>query len=196
MSQWSVRRQVGVTPRTFATILGALGVLAGVLLLLLPVSATVDGQSYGCGSPAVAIRNGVAFGDVLANARQGDVIPVTTLRAACSAARDSRGTPGWTALGLGVATVAGARFVRWSGRAYAITYGSRNARMVTLRGVTGKSRYTVPSSCVNRSLAVTLSTCVSPAATATDMSPTVPWVNTTLDADSIAEFAAPEGVPV
>lgn len=102
-----------VSPRTFAAILGTLAVVAGLLLLFLPLTTTVNGNPVSCGSPAVASRH-AEVGSALASIGHAQVAPIAAIETACASARGGRETGGWVLVGLGVVAVAGATLVRWT----------------------------------------------------------------------------------
>lgn len=116
MTTTAARRTI--RPRTFAAILGALAVLASLLLLFLPLSTSVNGNAVACGSAAVANQHAMrssAFEASLASIDRGDrIAPIAQAESACASARHARADFGWALLGVGVVVVAGARFVRWS----------------------------------------------------------------------------------
>ena len=97
-----------ISPKTFATALGVLGILAGIILLFSPVHASIVGEALDCG-PAGHPRSEPVAAD-------GEYTDNFLAAAACSEETHSRGVPAWIALGAGVVVLAGARFVRWSVR--------------------------------------------------------------------------------
>lgn len=119
MSQPTTHRSLTISPRTFTTWLGAALAVVGLLLLLvLPVSASVDGVSVGCGTGLSASR-GAANKDATADYSAAfDGLPghSTTFEDACAAARSARAPWGWVLVGAGGVVLAGARLVRWSGQ--------------------------------------------------------------------------------
>lgn len=94
-----------ISPKTFATALAALAIVVGLVLLFSPVSASADGQSIACG-PVASPSGGPAVTD--------SVLGGTAAADACDSAHSSRGTAAWVVLGVGVVSLVGVRFVRWS----------------------------------------------------------------------------------
>lgn len=103
--------QMSVGSKLVATVLGALVVIAGLLLLFLPLSTSVNNNAIRCGSAAVASRHDLLESTLSTSLsaidRGAQIAPIGQAEADCASARHTRAAIGWVLLGVGVVVAGG-----------------------------------------------------------------------------------------
>jgi hypothetical protein len=106
-----------MSPRTLGTLLGVAALLAGLVLLFTPVSATVGDVPVGCGTAARADLTAATVKDdspgIAAAVRGLTPTFQTTFEDACGAALSGRRTIVWILIPVAAIVLVAARGVRW-----------------------------------------------------------------------------------